>query len=60
MYYNYHARAKKLIEEGMLEYYEIVEEYHGIKPALVLHFYNHAPMPIREYRWDEYFKILEK
>ncbi len=60
MYYNYHARVKKLIAEGKLIGYEIVEEYHGISPALVLHFSDHPPMPIRDYCWEEYFKILEK
>lgn len=60
MYFNYHARAKKLIAEGHLVHYEIVESYHGISPAMLLYFDNHPPMPIRDYRWDEYFKLLEK
>lgn len=60
MYYNYHAQAKKLIEEGHLVSYEIVDQWNNIKPALVLYFDNHRPMPIRSYRWDEYFKILRK
>ena len=54
MYYNYHAKAKKLIAEGHLVKMEIVEKWNNISPALVLYFDNHKPMPIRQYRWDEY------
>lgn len=54
MYYNYHAKAKKLIKEGHLIKYEIVDNWNNIKPALVLYFDNHRPMPIRQYKWDEY------
>lgn len=54
MYYNYHARAKQLIEEGHLIKTEIVDRWNDISPALVLYFDNHRPMPIREYRWGEY------
>ncbi len=60
MYYNYHARVKKLIKEGKLLFYEIVENYHGISPALVLYFVNHQPMPIREHKWQEYFDLIAK
>ena len=60
MYFNYHAKAKKLIAEGHLTDYEIVDCWNGISPALVLFFDNNKPMPIREHRWDEYFKILNK
>lgn len=59
-YFNYHAKAKKLITEGHLADYEIVDSWRGISPALVLYFDNNRPMPIREYRWDEYFKIINK
>lgn len=58
MYYNYHAKIKKLILEGRLIGYEFVDEYNGIKPALVLYFENHRPMPIRDYRWEEYISYL--
>lgn len=57
-YFNYHAKAKNLIEEGHLTHYEIVDNWNGIKPALVLYFDNNRPMPIREYRWAEYFEII--
>lgn len=57
-YFNYHAKAKRLIEEGHLINYEIVERWNNISPALVLYFDNNRPMPIRDYRWDEYRRCL--
>ena len=57
-YYNYHAVVKKLIFEGELVGYKFMEEYRGIAPALVLYFKNHAPIPIRSYRWEEYLPLL--
>ena len=57
-YYNYHAVAKRLINEGHLVKFEVVEEWNGIKPALVLVFDNHIPMPVREERWEEYMFLL--
>jgi len=59
MYYNYHAQIKKLILSGNLKSYEIVENYNGISPALVLFFDNHRPMPVREHHWQEYFDLIE-
>ena len=56
-YFNYHARAKQLIEEGHLVDMKIVDKWNQISPALVLMFDNHRPMPIREYRWDEYLSF---
>ena len=60
MYFNYHAKAKKLISDGHLTSYEIVDDWNGIRPALVLYFDNNKPMPIREYMWDEYFKLFNR
>jgi hypothetical protein len=57
-YFNYHAKAKKLIKNGDLVRYEFVDDWNGIKPVLVLYFKNANPMPIREYRWDEYLPLL--
>ena len=57
-YFNYHAKAKSLIADGHLTKFEIVDNWNGISPALVLYFDNNRPMPIREYRFDEYFKLL--
>ena len=59
-YYNYHAKAKQLIAEGHLVDYQVVSRWNLIVPALVLYFDNHRPMPIREYRWDEYLKGKEE
>ncbi len=61
-YFNYHATAKRLIFEGKLREYYFTERYGKISPALVLIFNDpkHPIMPIREYRWDEYVKILLK
>ena len=57
-YFNYHAKAKALINDGHLVSFEIVENWNGIMPALVLHFDNTRSMPIRDYRWDEYWPLL--
>ena len=59
-YFNYHAKAKGLIAEGHLVDYEIVDIWNKISPALVLYFDNNRPMPIREYMWDDYFKIINQ
>ncbi|MFQ1013149.1 thermostable hemolysin delta-VPH [Gilliamella apicola] len=57
-YFNYHAKAKRLIKDGHLVGYEFVDNWNGIKPALVLYFDEANPMPIREYRWLEYLPLL--
>lgn len=57
-YYNYHAEIKKLILSGKLVGYKFVDDYNGIKPALVLYFSGHRPMPVRSYRWEEYIPYL--
>lgn len=58
-YFNYHAKAKQLITDGHLTRFEIVDKWNSISPALVLYFDNNKPMPIREYRFDEYLSILQ-
>ena len=60
MYYNYHAQIKRLINNGKLIKYEIVENWNNISPALILYFYNHKPMPIRKEKWQEYFDLIKK
>ena len=60
MYYNYHAKAKQLISENHLIDYQIVSKWNLISPALVLFFDNHKPMPIRKYKWKEYWDLLDK
>lgn len=57
-YFNYHAKAKKLISDGHLIKFEIVPKWNSISPALVLYFDNNKPMPIREYKFDEYLKLI--
>lgn len=57
-YYNYHAQIKKLILSGRLKGYKFVDDYNGIRPALVLYFEDHRPMPIRNYRWEEYLPYI--
>lgn len=60
MYFNYHAKAKRLIAEGHLIRYAFMDSWGKIRPALVLFFDNEKPMPIREYRWQEYLSILSE
>lgn len=60
MYFNYHAKIRRLIAEGHLTHYEFVPDYHGIRPALILYFDNERPMPVREHKWEEYAEILKK
>lgn len=60
MYFNYHAKIKKLIFEGKLVGAELTENYRGISPALVLYFADNPPMPVREHRFAEYFLILKE
>lgn len=59
-YYNYHATARTLIEQGKLVGWYITEKHNAITPALVLLFddFKHPVMPIREHRWNEYISIL--
>ncbi len=61
-YFNYHATAKRLIAEGRLLGYRIVDDYRGIRPALLLFFEDarHPVMPIREHRFDEYLGLLRE
>lgn len=59
-YFNYHAKAKKLIAEGHCTHAEVVDSHNGISPALLLHFDNHLSMPIRQEKWEAYFDLLAK
>ena len=59
-YYNYHAQCKKLIKSTHLIGVTILPEYRHIKPAMVFYFDNHKPMPIREYKWNDYFPLLKE
>lgn len=59
-YYSYHATVRRMIREGKLRGYRIVEEHRGIRPALLLFFDDarHPVMPIREHRFSEYLPLL--
>lgn len=59
-YYNYHAIAKNLLKSGHCFSVSVFSNYHNIKPALVLYFDNHKPIPIREYMWQEYLQIIKE
>lgn len=59
-YFNYHAKLKKLISGGEVICYEIVEKHNNLSPAMVFYFKNNPPMPVREYRFNEYFELIEK
>jgi hypothetical protein len=58
MYFNYHAKAARLIETGHLVRYEFLDEYRGISPCLLLFFDNNIPMPVRGHRFGMYYKII--
>lgn len=59
MYFNYHSKVKKTIDEDIVIKIDIVDNYNGISPAMILYFKNHNPMPIREHKWDDYIKYLQ-
>lgn len=60
MYFNYHAKAKNKIKNNHLIDYKIINDWNGIKPALVLFFDDNIPMPIRQKHWDEYLSLISK
>jgi hypothetical protein len=59
-YFNYHAKAKRLIESGHCMSASIFAVYHHIRPALVLYFDNNIPIPIRDYMWKDYLPLIDK
>ncbi len=59
-YFNYHAKAKRLIKEGKLVSYEFREKHNKISPVLLLFFEDGQVMPIREHRFLEYIALIEK
>lgn len=59
MYFNYHAKIKRLIAEGHFVKFEFLEKYNNIAPALLLYFDNEKPMPIREHKFAEYLTLIE-
>lgn len=59
-YFNFHAKAKKLIALNHLLAVTIFDSYHHIYPAMVLYFDISKPIPIREYRWAEYMSLIKQ
>ena len=58
--YPYHNKIKQRIRNKELVGYEFVDSYKNIKPCLLLYFSTDPKVrPIREYRFQEYQKILE-
>ena len=51
-YFSYHAKLQSKIKKGELEYFEFLDEYHGISLVLVLVF------PVRDYMFEDYYKLL--
>ena len=59
-YFNFHANVKNLIKSGNCLEVTIFQEYHKIQPAMVFYFKNHKPIPIRFYRWQEYYPLIKQ
>lgn len=59
--YPYHNKVKQRIKNNELISYEYVTKYKSISPCLLLHFSSEPSVrPIREHRFEEYEKILNK
>lgn len=59
-YFNYHAKIRKLIKQGDCIGASLLYKYHNISPAMVFYFKTHSPMPVRDYRWQEYFPLIKR
>ena len=59
-YFNYHAKAKRLIKDGFLIGYEFVNEHNNVRPALILYFHNNKPIPIKQHYWKEYLSLIKE
>jgi len=58
-YFNYHAKVKNLIKTNNCLSVSIVDKYNSISPAMVFYFKNNKPMPIRQYKWQDYLPLIE-
>lgn len=58
MYFNYHAKARKLVKEGHCTGFKFVERYKDISPCLILYFDDSSVMPIRAHKFEEYRYLL--
>lgn len=61
-YFNFHAIVKKMIDDGKLISWYIVDVYNNISPALILVFNDpkRPIVPIRRHMWDKYFEMLDE
>lgn len=59
-YFNYHAKIRKLIKQGDCIAASLVYKYHKISPAMIFYFKSNPPMPVRDYRWQEYFPLIKQ
>ena len=50
----------EIIEQAVKVLDAVAKKYNHIKPALVLVFDNHIPMPIREHKWEEYLNFIKE
>ena len=60
LYYNYHGIIKQKIKNNELINIEFKDEYKNIENVMLLYFKDGSVKPIREYRWLEYFIIINK
>ena len=60
MYYSYHNQIKKKIKNGQLLKYEYLDNYKNIGRVLMLYFKDGTKHFIREYRFIEYYPLLEE
>ena len=58
VYYNYPGIIKQKIKNNELVKVEFVDEYKKIKNVMLLYFKDGSIKPIREYRWLEYFILI--
>lgn len=58
-YYNYHGLIKRRLRSGEKFNVEIRSEYNKIAPVMLICFADRT-FPIREYRFEEYFVILNE
>jgi hypothetical protein len=59
-YFNYHAKIKSLIKNGDCLCATLLYKYNNISPAMVFYFNSHRPMPVRDYRWNEYLELIKQ
>ena len=60
MYFNYHAKIKNKVKDGKLKSMHFENNYKNIGRALVLEFNDGTKFPIREYRFLEYFELIDE